>query len=262
MNPPESIPRHCRPEAFDTLARQLDAIDTTRGLVRCAVAVSMHQLPDADPAGVEGQIDALAGTIGDRVQNAQPRALLAHAHAVLFDEARFAGNTEDYHHPDNSYLPRLLDTRQGLPLTLVLLYKAVLESLGLRVLGINAPGHFLAGVIETAQDEAAVARPAGGKNDSGGKYAGDGDASGGGGLLLIDPFHGGVLLTREEAFARIESIAGGSVMRHDSLLRPATHTQWLIRLIQNLVTAFDKRGRRDDMAAMLEMRTLVESAEN
>lgn len=246
MNHPESPPLHCRPEAFEALALELDAIDTTRGLVRCAVAVAMHQLHDADPDAVEAQLDALAGTIGERVQNAQPRALLAHAHAVLFDEARFTGNADDYYHPDNSYLPRILETRRGLPLTLVLLYKAVLEPLGLPVRGINAPGHFLAGVMETsAGDDAKLVHA-----DSGGAVAGQ---------LLIDPFHGGKLLTREEAFARIEDIAGGSVMHHDSLLRPATHTQWLTRLIQNLVTAFDKRGRRDDMAAMHEMRTLVES---
>ncbi|MEO0515198.1 MAG: transglutaminase-like domain-containing protein [Planctomycetota bacterium] len=236
MNPSEPTPLHCRPRAFEALAEELDGIDTTRGLVRCAVAVAMHQLDDADPDAVEGEIVTLATSIRDRVNTDQPQALLAHAHAVLFDEARFTGNTDDYYHPDNSYLPRVLESRQGLPITLVLLYKAVLETLGLRVLGINAPGHFLAGVDESPDD----ATPHSPK-------------------LLIDPFHGGTMLTREEAFARIEEIAGGIVARDDTLLRPATHTQWLIRLIQNLVTAFDKLGRRDDMNAMLELRALVES---
>ncbi len=241
MNPSEPTPLHCRPYAFEALAAELEGIDTTRGLVRCAVAVAMHQLDDADPDAVEAQIITLATSIRDRVNTDQPRALLAHAHAVLFDEARFAGNTDDYYHPDNSYLPRVLETRQGLPITLVLLYKAVLETLGLRVVGINAPGHFLAGVQDA---ENGPADPAGSPKAV---------------RLLIDPFHGGKMLSREEAFARIEEIAGGMVARDDALLRPATHTQWLIRLIQNLVTAFDKLGRRDDMNAMLELRSLVES---
>lgn len=250
MNPSEPTPLHCHPRAFEALAEELDGIDTTRGLVRCAVAVSMHQLDTTDPDAVEGEIVTLASSISDRVNTDQPRALLAHAHAVLFDEARFAGNTADYYHPDNSYLPRVLETRQGLPITLVLLYKAVLETVGVRVLGINAPGHFLAGVRDT---------PAPGSPGSPGTPGTPNVAKPGASLLLIDPFHGGKMLSREEAFGRIEEIAGGSVVRDDALLRPATHTEWLIRLIQNLVTAFDKQDRRDDMAAMLEMRALVES---
>lgn len=236
MNPSEPTPLHCRACAFETLAEELDGIDTTRGLVRCAAAVSMHELQDVDPDAVERQINELAVSISDRVNTDQPQALIAHAHAVLFDEARYAGNTSEYYHPHNSYLPRVIESRQGLPITLVLLYKAVLETLGLRVLGINAPGHFLAGVSESLED-----------------------ATPGSPKLLIDPFYGGKMLTREEAFQRIEEIAGGSVLRDDTLLRPATHTEWLIRLIQNLVTAFDKLDRRDDMAAMLELRALVES---
>ncbi|MEM1108923.1 MAG: transglutaminase-like domain-containing protein [Planctomycetota bacterium] len=236
MEPREASPLHCRPEAFEALAQELEGIDTTRGLVRCAVAVSMHQLDGVEPDAVEGEIVTLATGIGDRVNTDQPRALLAHAHAVLFDEARFVGNTEDYYHPDNSYLSRVLETRKGLPITLVLLYKAVLETLGVNVLGVNAPGHFMAGVRDFSDNASA-------------------DRS----LLLIDPFHGGKVLSREEAFTRIEDIAGGSVARNDSLLRSASHTEWLVRLIQNLVGSFDRLGRQDDMNAMMELRALVDS---
>ncbi|MEM8737736.1 MAG: transglutaminase-like domain-containing protein [Planctomycetota bacterium] len=231
MNPSEPTPLHCRPEAFETLADELDALDTTRGLVRCAVAVSMHELDTTGPDEVEARLDALAASIAQRLSSDQPRAVLAHAHAVLFDEAGFTGDTEDYYHPRNSYLACILDKKQGLPITLALIYKAVLETLGLETRGINAPGHFLAAVRDHPD------KP----------------------RVLIDPFHGGKLLTREEAFTRIETIAGGSVIRDDALLRPASHVEWLVRIIQNLVAAFDRLGRRDDMAAMTEMRTLVES---
>ncbi len=238
MNPSEPTPLHCRPEAFEALAEELDGLDTTRGLLRCAVAVSMHRLPDADADEVERQIEQLAESVAERVRSDQPRALLAHAHEVLFDEARFAGNTTDYYHPFNSYMPKVLETKRGNPISLALLYKCVLESLGVRVLGINVPGHFLAGVVGLQPDAShpLAAKP-----------------------LLIDPFHHGRTLSREEAFARIEEIAGGSVLRDEALLRPATHVEWITRLIQNLVAAFDRLGKRDDMAAMLELRALVES---
>ena len=244
MNPPDSSPLYCRPEAFDTLARELEAIDTARGLLRCATAVSMQQLESVSLADVEAEIDALAGTIRERVQSDQPRALLAHAHAVLFEEARFTGNLDDYYHPANSYMSRILITRRGLPITLALLYKCVLESVGLRVVGINAPGHFLAGLIDPELTGAALPHR---------------DATHRPGPLLVDPFEGGRVMTRDEAFARIEQIAGGGIARDDALLRPASHTDWLIRIIHNLVGAFERLDQRDDRAAMLEMRALVES---
>jgi regulator of sirC expression with transglutaminase-like and TPR domain len=233
MTPQPPPPLHCRPEAFTALAHELEALHTTRGLVRCAVAVSMHALTDTDPDAVERQIDELSATVAERVTNPQPRALLAHAHAVLFDEAEFRGNTKDYYSPDNSFLSRILETRQGLPITLTLLYKAVLENLGLKVSGINAPGHFLAGLVE---DDG---RPP----------------------LLIDPFERGRMMTRDEAFARIEQVAGGAVARDERLLRPATHPQWLGRILQNLVNAYDRLNRPADRAAMTELHSLLESAD-
>lgn len=231
----DPTPLHCRAEAFEALADELDALDTTRGLLRCAVAVSMHQLDDARPDAVEEAVDELASSVCERMTSDSVRAAIAHAHEVLFEEARFGGNNEDYYNPHNSYPSSVLKTRSGLPISLVLIYKCVLEQLGVSVMGINAPGHFLAGVLDPGQ---------GGTKRS---------------LMLIDPFHGGRLLTRDEAFDRIEDVAGGAVIRDDSLLRPASHRDWLVRMIQNLVGSFDRLGRRDDMAAMLELRALVES---
>ena len=62
---------------------------------------------------------------------------------VLFEEEGFAGNLERYYNALNSYLPVVLNARRGLPIVLGLIYKAVGESAGLLVEGINAPGHFL-----------------------------------------------------------------------------------------------------------------------
>lgn len=241
-------PRHCRPEAWDALQAALPDLDHTRGLVACAVAVSRHHLPDANPAAAERALDDLAAAAAEPLQSDRPAAVLAHLHAVLFDEARFTGPAEDYHHPDHSLLPRVLETRRGLPLTLVLVYKAVAERLGLRVSGVNAPGHFLAGVH-------GADAPSGDPHHA----RSDGSAP----RTLIDPFHGGRLLTRDDAFGLIERVAGvaveAAVAHDDALLPTATHRQWLARLIQNLVTAADRRGHSDDLAAMLELRALVRS---
>ncbi len=225
-------PSRCRSDAFDYLADQLPVLNTTKGLLRAAVAVSMHEMDRADPDSVETQIRELTDKIRRRIKSSHPRAIMAHAHEVLFDERGFKGNRADYYNPRNSYLPAVLRTGRGLPITLSLVYKAVVEPLGVPVMGINAPGHFMVGVDGTAGDEAVRT------------------------VTLIDPFNAGRMLTRDEALAVCREAMGDVPLPEDPL-QPATHKRWLVRIINNLVAVFDRLGQPDDMGAMIEMRDLV-----
>jgi len=203
--------------------------------------VAMHELdPDeADPLLVATQIDDLTDQVHGRVVGDNPRALIAHAHHVLFEEARFRGNLGDYDNPSNSYLPRVLKTRLGLPILLALVYKAVLERLDIPTFGINAPGHFLAAIPAVAVGSITSQRDE---------------------LALIDPFCGGTLLSRDEAIHRIAKAADGDLLIDENmdLLPVATHKQWLIRILHNLHMGFDRRGQVADSRAMAEMIWLVE----
>lgn len=233
-------PMHCRLDAFTTLRDQLPALETTDGLVRAAVAVSMHQRGDADPTAVQTELDDLADQVLERVFGDDPRALVAHTHHVLFEEARFRGNLGGYDDPNNSYLSHVLRTRLGLPITLVLIYKAVLERVGVPAVGINAPGHFLAGVPAVAVGALANRQA----------------------LAFIDPFAGGRLLGRDEALQRVIKSAGGDLLLDENtdLLPVATHKQWLMRIIRNLCHGFERRGLADDRHAMDEMLRLVDES--
>jgi len=55
----------------------------------------------------------------------------------------FGGNTEDYNSPDNSMINQVLRTRRGIPITLSLVLSAICRRLGLPLLMVGAPGHFL-----------------------------------------------------------------------------------------------------------------------
>jgi len=71
---------------------------------------------------------------------------------VLAKRQRFSGNQSDYYHPRNCYLPWVIEFRQGIPLSLSLIYLLVGRRAGIPVSGISAPGHFLVRVGETAFD--------------------------------------------------------------------------------------------------------------
>jgi regulator of sirC expression with transglutaminase-like and TPR domain len=222
-----AAPAHCRPRAYRLFEEALRDPDAWEGLLAAATAVSLHELPDGDPEAVAWTIRGYAEAVRARVQSERAEAVLAHLHAVLFDEEGFRGNTEDYYDPHNSYLPSILETRRGIPITLTLLYKCVGEQLGLEIEGVNAPGHFLARVRT-------------------------GDAP-----MLVDPFFAGRVLSRDEAFELIERVTGASVERHDAILPAASHRQWLERMLNNLCGIFSRTGREKDLAAMLELRALL-----
>lgn len=219
-------PNFCRPIAYEHFVRQLDTLDTTASLVQAAVAISMHELDTIAPEQIAGRLNKLSARIGGRVHSGNQQALLAHLHDVLFVEEGFAGNTERYYDAENSYLPVVLQTKRGLPIILALLYKAVAEGVGLEVEGINSPGHFLVQV----------------------RCGGEG-----GEWMFVDPFFHGQSLSREEAFARLEQMGGREVPRDEQVLSPATHQQWLSRILANLQAQFANDGRQDDLAAMTEL---------
>jgi regulator of sirC expression with transglutaminase-like and TPR domain len=152
-------------------------------------------------------------------------------HDVLFEVIGFRGNREDYYNPANSYLPEVLRSRRGLPITLTLIYRSVATELGLSVYGVNAPGHFLA---EVEVQEAAGRR-----------------------RVYVDPFYGGDLLHEDEVLARIAEATGHEVTRSPQLLARATPRQWLARILRNLQAALAACGRERDMYAMQELEELV-----
>lgn len=220
-------PTYCRPEAFVLFAESVSRLETSYGLLMAASAIAMHELDDADPEGIDHELQELSDTVQSRLVGDNPHAVLAHAHQVLFEEVGFSGCGVDYHDPASSYLPTVLATRTGLPIALCLIYKIVLERLGLRVEGINAPGHFMCNV--TLQG-----RP-----------------------MIADPFDGGRALSVAEA-ARRSADAVGSAETLDALTLPvATHRDWIRRWLRNLHGAFFGAKRHEDVSAMVELSRLL-----
>lgn len=225
-------PAYCRPSAFDALAAELPQLATRRGLVRAACAVAAHEGTGSQATETLQSLDAIAAAIRRRTSSRSPDALLAHLHDMLFDVLDFRGNVDNFYSPANSYLPSVIATRRGIPITLALVYKYVAADLGLTVHGVNAPGHFMV-AVETREANRRS-------------------------LMFVDPFYGGALLSLPEAFARIEQATGRSVVPDPKLLAPASHRSWISRMLINLQAIFARQGREKDLYAMQELQALVE----
>ena len=215
---------YCHPAAMRAWRAALTQLDSPTGLFRAAWAIARHEFPEADVAAGEAAVARLADTVNSRVRSRSVDARLAHLHDVLFEVAGFAGNQDNYYAPANSYLPEVLRTKRGLPITLTLIYQSVASRCGLTVYGVNAPGHFLAEVEVN-----------------------------GGRSMYVDPFFGGGALAGSEALDRIEQATGRPISEAAAPLARATPASWLARILANLSASFAMTNRQRDLLAMQEL---------
>lgn len=220
-------PKYCQESAYDFFELALRASEPRQRLIAGALGISLHFLPHLSPVVSLEAISEIASTVRQRVRNPTPDALLAQLHQVLFEEMGFRGNEEDYFHIDNSLVPRVLETRRGLPITLSLIYKAVGESIGLRIEGVNSPSHFLVRVDLGRES------------------------------MLIDPFHMGRMLTATEAVSMIERYAAQRKHPDDEWFPRCDELQWLQRILNNLRSQLIHRGDSNQVAAMRELLALL-----
>jgi regulator of sirC expression with transglutaminase-like and TPR domain len=128
----------------------------------------------------------------------------------LYDEQGFVGNRDRYDDPRNSFLNEVLERRTGIPITLAVVYLEIARRAGLRVAGVNFPGHFLL----RASDEASRHE----KSE----------------FIIIDPFHGGALLSETDCRELLRQHVGDEAAFDRSLLEPATRHQIIVRMLVNL----------------------------
>lgn len=121
----------------------------------------------------------------------------------LFESSGFHGSRSDYYNRSNSYLNEVLDDREGLPITLSLVYIELARAVGLDVAGVGLPGHFIVKY-----------RPA------------EGDAR------LIDVFEGGREMSREQAEVLVRGFARRPPA--DADLEPVAAKAILVRMLHNL----------------------------
>ena len=194
------------------------ALSPDPDLAVAALMIARVEYPKLDAGPYLDRLDALGREAARRVAAAGPDtyARVRALNAYLFGELRFAGNQVQYEDPRNSFLNEVLDRRTGIPITLALLYMEVARRAGLRVEGINFPGHFL------------LRCPA----RRGLPYCDD---------LIIDAFHGGALLSRDDCRELLRGLHDGLGVDDDDdallesrLAAHASKPQILARMLLNL----------------------------
>lgn len=174
-----------------------------------ALLIAAHAHRDLVVSRARSRLDDLAGGIAG--------ADAAQLAVALFVQRGFRGNRRDYGDPCNSYLDVVLERRIGIPITLALVMTEVGRRLGIDVVGIGMPGHFLVG------------------------------APGGTGVpardrRYFDVFDGGRELDADACRGLFVSLHGAEVEFRDADLAPAGPRVVLARILANLCRALAARG--------------------
>ena len=129
---------------LDELAAVTGKADADLDLFHAALLIAKLDNPDLDVAASQQELDRLAADIRKQVpEAADGDATLAVLNRVLFDELGFHGSRGDYYNRSNSYVNEVLDDREGIPISLAVVYMELARRLGLTVEGVGFPGHFL-----------------------------------------------------------------------------------------------------------------------
>jgi len=147
-------------------------------LLRAALAIAQTEYPNMDAGAYAARVYALAARAKSLLGSVlEPRAAIRAINIVMFEEEGFRGNRDEYYDPRNSFLNEVLDRKLGIPITLSVIYIEVAKRVGLALLGVGMPGHFLLKHYD--------------------EYANE---------LLIDVFEGGRIVTSANCQQRLDEI--------------------------------------------------------
>jgi len=193
------------PHIAEELVRAVN--EPGESLTPSALAIARVEYPALDPAPylqrLERMGEAAAGRL-HRHEDASLPARIAALNAYLFEELGFSGNSQHYDDPRNSFLNEVLDRRLGIPISLAAIYLEVGRAAGLRLEGVNFPGHFLVRAPDTGED------------------------------LIVDPFHGGAILSEVDCRQLLRQHLGEEAAFDHALLATATRQHIVVRMLVNL----------------------------
>lgn len=124
------------------LVRLLSVHGRDLPLDQAAALLAAEEQSGSEPEATLAGLDSVARNlhVPDGASVYERVARLSHA---LFEVRRFAGDTDEYDAPRNSFLDRVLERRRGLPILLCVVFMEVGRRVGVDIDGISFPGHFV-----------------------------------------------------------------------------------------------------------------------
>lgn len=194
---------HRRSITRDLLA-ELSKPEPEIHLLRCTLLLARHDNAEVDVPAYLANFRAMVAELKNdpEIAKGTPQAV-KRLTRYLFEENGFHGARGDLSSLSDSYMNEVLDDREGLPITLSVLYIELARELGIQgVFGVPLPGRFMVGWRDGPEGE----------------------------LQLLDVFENGKTITVEQAALALTD--NGTIP--EEFLAPATKKAILQRMLRNL----------------------------
>ena len=205
-------------EHVERFAELLATPDPRLDLALALVAAAGR--PGVDPDTIVAALDQLATQVPDAAAERMCHALFDPGGAIGLQ-----GDRVDYYDPRNSLLDEVLDRRLGIPITLSVVGIEVGRRLGIQLVGIGMPGHFLLGERTTGR--------------------------------FLDAFDGGRSVDADGARALFHRLHGADTTFEATYLAPTSATMVVMRVLNNLRGAHLRRGDRHGLATTLRLQAAL-----
>ncbi len=192
----------------ERFGRIVAGADDEINLAEAALLIAAEEYRDLDIAAYLARLDDMGAALKRRLRPdiSQADTIIA-LNRFLFDEHGFSGDAVNYYDARNSFLNEVLDRKRGIPITLALLYIEIGRRIGLPVLGVSFPAHFL---VKCPLRE---------------------------GTVVLDPYAKGVSLSFDDLRSRVKALRNGvepTQSMVSSLLAAAGNKEILTRILRNL----------------------------
>ena len=170
------------------------------------------------------QVTHIRNKVERTLNSSDPYSIIEHTNEIVFQKLGYCGNREDYYHPCNSLMDRVLEQRTGIPITLSVLYREVVGGLGLPTWGVGLPGHFLLGFRASSRE------------------------------LYLDAFNGGRILLPDDCRALLNDLFGDEVAFETYFLNPLPDSAIVLRMLMNLKQIYRRRAESVSFLRVLNRR--------
>ncbi len=215
-------------QVANELTAVLEAREGKIDLFRAALTIARLDEEEVDVEAYTKQLNRMAEEVKAKLPADVSEAKKLEAlNEYLFKQNGFHGSRTDYYNRFNSYLNRVLDDREGLPITLSILYMELAAHLGLKMEGVGLPAHF---VVRHLPKE--------------------------GEPQLIDVFDGGKPLSREDAEKKVRELTGEDVT--EAQLAPVSERQILQRMLGNLLGLAQQKSDKEAVLRYVEAMLIID----
>ena len=215
----------------DRFVELLAQEDIRYSLAEACLLIAADAYPGLDVMHYLAEIERMAARLRGRLPpQADAEQKVVALNQFLFDDLGFHGNAGEFYDPRNSYLNDVIERRRGIPITLCILYMEIGRKIGLPLVGVSFPGHFLVRLSLR------------------------------GTALVLDPYSRGAPLSERDLRALLQRVIAGTgseglrsaadvaaELPLDPFLEPAGSRQVLARVLRNLKGIYAEKGESQQL---------------